>query len=96
LDDDALYRLLRDCRVFVSTSEVENSSVAVLEGLSFCSSVLLSDIPSHREMLNDESCILKTVHGRSYLLVEDVGNARDLQPSWCQVIETMLAAMELI
>ena len=48
-----LIHLLSNAEYYISASQIENSSIAALEGLIFSKSVVLSDIPSHREMLKD-------------------------------------------
>ena len=60
LDNDVLYRLLRGAEYYVSTSGIENSSTAVLEGLLLSKRVVLSDIPSHREAI--EGLAVSYVH----------------------------------
>jgi len=48
-----LVQLLSDAEYFISASQIENSSIAALEGLVFSKKVILSDIPSHRELLKN-------------------------------------------
>jgi len=50
---ESLIQFLSNANYYISTSQIENSSIAALEGLVFSKSVILSDIPSHREMLKD-------------------------------------------
>ena len=50
---ESLIHLLSSANYYISASQIENSSIAALEGLVFSKSVILSDIPSHREMLKD-------------------------------------------
>lgn len=45
--------LLASSKVYISTSLIENSSVASLEGAFLCEECILSDIGPHREMLED-------------------------------------------
>lgn len=47
--------LLKGAQVFISMSQIENSSNALLEALLFCNELIVSDIPSHREFLS-ENC----------------------------------------
>jgi glycosyltransferase involved in cell wall biosynthesis len=47
-----LIELLASTKVYISSSQIENSSNAALEGLMLCDSIYLSDIPSHRELLS--------------------------------------------
>ena len=53
LNRESLIHLLCGAKYYISASQIENSSNAALEGLLFSKSVILSDIPSHREMLKD-------------------------------------------
>jgi len=48
-----LIHLLSNAEYYISASQIENSSIAAVEGLVLSKSVILSDIPSHREMLKD-------------------------------------------
>jgi hypothetical protein len=48
-----LIHLLSNAEYYISASQIENSSIAALEGLIFSKYVVLSDIPPHREMLKD-------------------------------------------
>ena len=50
---ESVINLLSNAKYYISASQIENSSIAALEGLVFSRSVFLSDIPSHREMLKD-------------------------------------------
>ena len=50
---ESVIDLLACAKYYISASQIENSSIAALEGLVFSRSVFLSDIPSHREMLKD-------------------------------------------
>ena len=50
---ESVINLLSNAKYYISASQIENSSIAALEGLVFSKSVFLSDIPSHREMLKD-------------------------------------------
>jgi glycosyltransferase involved in cell wall biosynthesis len=54
LSDEEYFRLLKNARVFISTSEIENSSCAVLEAALYVKTCYLSIIPSHMEMMNEE------------------------------------------
>lgn len=43
--------LLKGAQTFISMSQIENSSNALLEASLFCNELIVSDIPSHREFL---------------------------------------------
>lgn len=51
LSDFQYLHILKNSEFFISTSEIENSSCAVLEAIFFNKTCYLSDIPSHRELL---------------------------------------------
>ncbi len=94
LDDRSYFDRLARARVLISASEVENSSVAVLEGLALCEYVVLSDIPSHRELVERVGFETTTVGHRGYLISHPKGGASAL-PTWHDVIAVMTAAMDL-
>jgi glycosyltransferase involved in cell wall biosynthesis len=85
---------LRRSQVFISTSEIENSSNAVLEALALGGAAILSDIPSHRELIGDRETESLVVDGLHYLKVDARAGVGDLsQYSWDKVIARMLSSM---
>ena len=50
---ESLIQWLSNAEYYISASQIESSSIATLEGLILSKSVVLSDIPSHREMLKN-------------------------------------------
>ena len=46
-----LFYLLYNAEYYISASQIENSSIAALEALLLCKNIVLSNIPSHLEML---------------------------------------------
>lgn len=48
---ESVFKLLGSCQTYLSTSSIENSSTAVIEGLFLCQEVYLSPIPSHLNAL---------------------------------------------
>ncbi len=48
-----LLNLLYNAEFYISASQIENSSNAVLEALLLCNKIILSNIPSHNEMLRN-------------------------------------------
>jgi glycosyltransferase involved in cell wall biosynthesis len=90
---EAVVDALRKARHYISTSRIENSSNADLEGAFLSENAWLSNIGPHREMLNgspwNEVAVPgvgnKLLHVRSAEL-----SIRELKP-WRQVIEEMLA-----
>jgi glycosyltransferase involved in cell wall biosynthesis len=95
LNDDAEYSgLISRSLVFISTSETENSSNAVIEGLFLSERALLSNIPSHLEMLARER-IQKRIIGSQHLVLADKSSI-DIKnvPTWRDSIEKMLVEMQ--
>ncbi|MEM9008947.1 MAG: glycosyltransferase, partial [Cyanobacteria bacterium P01_F01_bin.86] len=70
LSQEDLIAAFNQASLFISTSEVENSSLAVLEALTLTGKAVLSDIPSHREMLEHSKVREFHLNGRNYLEVE--------------------------
>jgi len=95
MNDGDYMRLMSDANAFLSMSEAENSSSAVLEGLTLAERVVLSDIPSHAEMIRDVPIERRTLAGISCLLVEPDREAELALPTWDTSIEVMLAHMGL-
>jgi glycosyltransferase involved in cell wall biosynthesis len=50
VEREAVYRYLTSADLFVSMSAVEGLPISVLEAMACCCPVILSDIPSHREI----------------------------------------------
>ncbi len=92
LTNEELVSRFERASYFISTSEVENSSLAALEGLSLTGKAILSDIPSHREMLiNEPEEII--LDGKTYLLVDNENMQLSDMPQWDIEIEKMLSLM---
>ena len=53
LSREDLLNLLYNAEYYISASQIENSSNAVLEALLLCNKIILSNIPSHNEMLRN-------------------------------------------
>jgi glycosyltransferase involved in cell wall biosynthesis len=85
---------MRCSQVFISTSEIENSSNAVLEALVLGRTVVVSDIPSHRELIGNGAGQPHVIDGLRYLQVDASACALDLsQYSWNKTISHMLSTM---
>jgi glycosyltransferase involved in cell wall biosynthesis len=94
LSHDALVSRYRRASYFISTSEVENSSLAVLEGLTLTGNAILSDIPSHREMLQHEPGGV-VIGGKPYLRIDATAPNAAVLPDWGVEIDRMLHVMGL-
>ena len=94
LETNDLDRMFRAAQIYLSTSEVENSSLAVLEGLMLTGKVILSDIPSHREMLELPQVSWITINKKRYLIASKTAASEHL-PNWNTEIEKMLTTMGL-
>ena len=52
-DRKQLLGLLSNAEYYISASQIENSSIAALEGMILSKNIVVSDIPPHREMLTN-------------------------------------------
>lgn len=83
---------LRKARHYISTSRIENSSNADLEGAFLSENAWLSDIGPHREMLEGVAWSAVTVPGvvRQLIHVRSAELSTSVLKPWRQVIEEML------
>jgi Glycosyl transferases group 1 len=88
-----VYPLLAGARLFISASEIENSSNAVLEALSLDTKTVLSCIPSHSEMVDRKGSERLVVKGMEYVVAGKRNLVPEHQRTWSQVVDTMLTAM---
>ncbi len=95
LPEAELQSCLKRASYFISTSEVENSSCAVLEGLRLTKTAILSDIPSHQEMFREDSVQSFQHQGADYLIVNQSDVRSDVMVDWDIEIEKMLLRMGL-
>lgn len=96
LTEDCLKLRLKKASYFISTSEAENSSCAVQEGLLLTKKAILSDIPSHREMLKHNFSGAFKCNGMDLLMVNYSDMSRESMKNWTNEIEEMLSRMELL
>jgi glycosyltransferase involved in cell wall biosynthesis len=96
IPDNELVDLLKRASYFISTSEVENSSCAVQEGLEFTKKAILSDIPSHLEMIKKNSQCLTQYKGKGYLIVDQTELCQESMVSWSNEIGKMLKQMGFV
>ena len=93
LHEGALHSSLKAASYFISTSEVENSSCAVLEGLQFTEKAILSDIPSHKEMLRNGMGSNFQYKENKYLIVSQNDIRDGVMVDWNHEIVKMLVKM---
>jgi len=93
IPNTAIKSMLRSASYFISTSEVENSSNAVLEGLQHTKKAILSNIPSHQEMLKSDSDKQFQYQGKDYLIVNQNDVSDDAIAEWSSEISKMLGRM---
>ena len=93
LPENEMQSSLKRASYFISTSEVENSSCAVLEGLQLTRKAVLSRIPSHLEMLTKDMVHPLKYEGIDYLIVDHADISDDAMASWPDEIRKMLQRM---
>jgi glycosyltransferase involved in cell wall biosynthesis len=89
-DGAVVAALVRRARALVHLSQAEVQSLAVLEALAAGTPVVLSDIPSHRELAAAHPGFVRIVSGpadvpRAVRELERPGGAPPAIPSWAQV-----------
>ena len=93
LPEAVLLSSLKRASYFISTSEVENSSCAILEGLQYTQKAILSNIPSHLEMLRSNSGKHFQLQGKDYLIVNHNDVRDGAMVEWSNEIGGMLLRM---
>jgi len=87
-----VYSALQEASYFITNTAAENSSVASLEGVILARESLISDIPPHRELLNECSFRTETFENQrvSMLRVKQTEIADKIQYlSWDEAINEM-------
>ena len=85
-----LFDLLYNAEYYISASQIENSSIAVLEALLLSQNIVLSNIPSHNEMLMNlktKKMILKN-YNIDFIVLENK-NKKFVPISWIDVCEKL-------
>jgi glycosyltransferase involved in cell wall biosynthesis len=93
LPEAVLRSSLKSASYFISTSEVENSSCAVLEGLQYTQKAILSNIPSHQEVFTSGSGKHFQYLGKDYLIVNQNDASDDAMAEWSSEMGKMLLRM---
>jgi len=96
LSDEDYYSALSGADIFISTSAVENSSNAVIEGLSLSKTIIISDIPSHREFLYLVKGYNQYITGYDMLFFDKKSTSLNKFESWDLIIKKMLLEMKLL
>jgi glycosyltransferase involved in cell wall biosynthesis len=88
-------KLLRTTRIYISTTEIENSYNAASEGIFFAEESYISDIGPHRELLADMIYERISVAGVAtpILRVKRSGVSPGRLKTWDQVIREMIKAI---
>ena len=96
LCDEEYFLTLSRAEIFISTSIVENSSNAVIEGLSLSKKIIISDIPSHREILSFVKGSNRNIAGYDMLVFDKKSISINKLESWHLIINKMLSEMKLL
>lgn len=86
--------LLKNSKIYITTSEIENSSNALIEGLIYSEKVALSIIPSHLEVIKAEECEFIEADGINYILASIKAIKMDSLISWEQSINKLISIIE--
>ncbi len=82
-------RYLSEAKIYLSSSLIENSSIASLEGLYLCSASYLSNIGSHLELIQDAKVSYREIEfqdlGKFYKVEEQVSKEYIKSISWEEV-----------
>jgi len=85
-----LLNLLYNAEYYISASQIENSSNAVLEALLLSKNIILSNIPSHNEMLRSFKTKKIMINNITFNSVENIDHNKVEAISWDQVFNKML------
>ncbi|MBT4950743.1 MAG: glycosyltransferase [Pelagibacteraceae bacterium] len=80
-----LLSLLYSAEYYISASQIENSSNAVLEALLLSKNIILSDIPSHNEMLRNFKTKKIILNNLKFNALENINNNKIDAISWIEV-----------
>lgn len=91
VSDKFFFNILHSAEYYISTSQIENSSIAALEGLTLSKNTVLSDIPSHYELVEnlDKQYIFNNNHEK-YIKISKQKNINKISSvSWEDVCKKM-------
>ena len=77
--------LLYNAEYYISASQIENSSNAVLEALLLSKNIILSNIPSHNEMLRNFKIKKVILNNIEFNALENINNNNIDAISWIEV-----------
>ena len=86
---DELLTLLYNAEYYISASQIENSSNAVLEALLLSKNIILSNIPSHNEMLRNFKTQKIIINNITFNSLENIDHNKVEAISWDQVSKKM-------
>ena len=86
---DELLTLLYNAEYYISASQIENSSNAVLEALLLSKNIILSNIPSHNEMLRNFKTKKIIIDNITFNSVENIDHNKVEAISWDLVSKKM-------
>jgi len=96
IQNEKLTSLYLTSKYFISASEIENSSVAVIEALKSGAICFLSKIPSHLEMFDTCKLDLADKDAGDGFFIVDMSKVKEEQiQTWKQVIESMCKRIDL-
>jgi hypothetical protein len=84
-----LLNLLYNAEYYISTSQIENSSNAVLEAFLLSKNIILSNIPSHNEMLRNFKTKTITLNNIEFHTLKKIDNNEIEAISWDEVSKKM-------
>ena len=95
LDDSDYFPMLTHAEIFISSTEIENSSCAILEAICHCKKSYFSDIPPTRELLNMPDVSWYKQGADLYLVVKkgSLKCSAIIDHCWRNEIDKMLRAM---
>jgi hypothetical protein len=87
---------LQKSKYYISTTKIENSFNAASEGIIFCNESYISDIPPHRELLENETYEIVSIPKLSHKMIKTKKN--DIKGknliTWDNVIKNILKKVE--
>ncbi len=93
---EELFSLLYNSEYYISASQIENSSIAALEALLLSKNVILSDIPSHKEMINKFKTKKVSIKNSeaSFIMLENSNEKYNAIP-WTNVCEKLFHIIDV-